>query len=129
MKKHVFYDPLTGEIRGYVEGSVVDVEDHHMIESERMSSDDYYVDIIRKVILPRPIMPIVANKSQIKADSTEEAVISNIPLNSTCYHDGQTIQMDEQIINFTADHPGVYKFLFEKFPYKLTSISVEAVSS
>lgn len=127
MNFFTFYDPNTGEIKANGAGAIVGVDSLSRIDGY-YSKETHYVDVLRNQVADRPSMNIVVNKNTIKADSSEEAIISNIPTGCSMTHDGETHQMSDNLLEFTADHVGVYTFLFEKFPYKPVTISVEATS-
>ena len=115
-----------GEIIGKVSGCVVDVGDNHTLIPYDQSPEGKYFNYAAQQVEERPIFPIVVNKSTIAADSTEEAIISNIPRGTVCTHDGDTYTVDDGLIEFTADHVGDYTFTFELFPYLPMTITVSA---
>ena len=86
---------------------------------------DYFFNLRTGKIEKRPSFNILLNKPSIKADSTEQAIISNIPRGTTCLYDDQASVVDDSLIEFTAEHPGEYVFEFSMFPYIPTTITVE----
>lgn len=116
-----------GKITGYSMGSFTLITDDSIVESDRPMTDaTHYFDISDQTLKEKQPFPALLNKSTIKADATEEAIISSIPKGSTCRHDGETYTVDDGIVSFTAEHVGEYVFKFECFPYLPATITVEA---
>lgn len=90
-------------------------------------SDDliHYVD--GGLIVNRPTMPCTINKTTITADSTDTAIISNLPEPCTVTFKGQEYEVTDGTFGFTADLPGTYAVKVEAWPHLDATFTVEAV--
>ena len=125
MDKTTFYDTNTGQIVGNGIGSIIAAGSSGIIEGYYDAATFYISD---GKAVERPVMPIVASASSIKADGKAESIISGIPVGVTCDHEGTSTVMTDTSIDFTAEHPGTYTFSFSKFPYVPVTITIEATS-
>lgn len=131
MFHYIVVDRITGEIKypAYGTSESCFIRDDCIvikIDKPLNNHEDYFFNIRTGQVEKRIECPVVVSKNTIKADSTEEAIISNIPRGCACLHDGKEYTIDDGIIEFTADHVGDYVFLFSLFPYNPVTITVEA---
>lgn len=89
-------------------------------------SDDliHYVD--GGLIVNRPTMPGTLNKSTITADSTDTAIISNLPPCTVTFA-GEAYEVTDGSFELTVDTPGTYEISVEAFPYLPATFTIEAV--
>ena len=90
-------------------------------------SDDliHYVD--GGLIVNRPTMPCTINKTTITADSTDTAIISNLPEPCTVTFKEQEYEVTNGTFGFTTDLPGTYAVKVEAWPHLDATFTVEAV--
>jgi hypothetical protein len=131
---YIIYDIASGRINS--RGSVPDEEHYQIIihseqqrvTSDRIDSDEnwYYLE---DVLTERPELPASWNKTTIKANGIDEAILSELPnptsvgirlLNKVGVNPVQE-EITDGSLTITAEFPGEYLVEIDLFPYKFYS--------
>lgn len=121
-----------GEIQGVFSDSVVEAHENTFLlyvdSIDMQLLKNMYVDLSVNppAINTRSTIPVVVNKTTIKADDSDTAIFSNIPNGTVCTHDGEIYTVTDGMIEFTTTHDGDYDFVFELFPYITASFTITA---
>ena len=129
MINYAIYEKTTGRIFQW--GQVIidqydiqESEEYGVIHPETFENLENFF-ILNEIFTQRPGMTILVDKTVVSVNET--TVISNIPPNTRCDLRGNIYTIDDGVINFITDRPGIYEFKFECFPYLNTSLSIEVV--
>lgn len=116
-----------GSIIGWSSGCAKLVTNEIVIQTDEPKDPelDYYSFPLRQ-FLKRSVIPVFASKLELLSNNADEVVFSGIPDNATCTHDGTVHEVGNNILFFTAEHPGSYKFKFSCFPYLDKTITLTA---
>lgn len=100
----------------------------YLTSEANVSDKTHYVDLTcgSPILKQKPEMPVVANKTTIKADETDTVIFSNILNGTVCTHDSETYTITDGVLEFTATHDGEYNFTFTLFPYIPKTITITA---
>ena len=123
------FDPRSGKINRVIIAPFGVAQDQ--VQEGESWVDGHSDDLIHYVdgglIVNRPTMPGTLNKTTITADSTDTAIISNLPQPCTVTFAGQTYLVEDGEFAFTADIPGSYIVEVEAFPHLPATFTVEAI--
>lgn len=139
------YSILTGEIQRIthcpdflVDLQARDYESHiagvypgmpQMVTAE--APETYYVDLASYMPTMKVSIPVSYDKSQIAADGVDQATITlpttepnGTPITVYARVDGQLLEVDDGILEFSCDTPGVYTIHFSATNYLDNEIEV-----
>lgn len=127
-KDKTIYEKKTGRIVGHCSSNVQMNPDGDFQTLAGYIEGENYVDLTCSppILKQKPEMPVVANKTKIKADETDAVIFSNIPDGTVCTHDSETYTITDGVLEFTATHDGEYNFTFTLFPYIPKTIIITA---
>lgn len=126
MSDYTVYDPVTGEIKFNLIGSVVegDIPQGMEVAQGRYSSTQYYFNGTE--FTERPVMDLQYSEQNIPVG--EYFSVQNIPEGATLkVPGGQEIQIDDGFFEWSTDFPGQYSFEIIKSPYLARIITANFV--
>jgi hypothetical protein len=74
----------------------------------------------------RPDFPATIDKTTIRADASDKAVIANLPQPCTLMVDGQPVERKAGTLTLTSDMPADYVISCDQWPYLPWSVTVMA---
>ena len=134
------YYTIYNEINGWIDGNIQCPlsQLHAQLKSgynyiEGVYDDAlYYIDLTTKIPVKKKYIPYSINKSKIKADNQDTAIIklptkepnnNNILVNVTCH--GKIGQINDGVIKFSTNVSGLYKIKLEATNYLTTYVTIE----
>jgi len=131
---YVVYQSETGKILRYggCPGSVIEAQagvgEGVLAAFEGCADQTHYVTFNPSRVEGKITLSLIVSATQITANGTDEAIISNIPAGvQVQWPDGQTDIVTGGEIRFSVDLPGTYTFRFTAVPYLDQEIIVEAI--
>lgn len=131
---YVVYEPSTGYVivKGSGELQSVDPADFSTTAALLTYSDDLGDDlyVADGQALAKQSFAFQKDKLQIIADGLDVLTISNVPVNTTVTRwDGQQDVVNDGIVEFDTDLPGLYTLVFSAVPYLSEEVTIEAVAA
>lgn len=131
---YVVYEPSTGYVivKGSGELQSVDPADFSPTAALLTYSDDLGDDlyVVDGKVLAKQSFAFQKDKLQIIADGLDVLTISNVPVNTTVTRwDGQQDVVNDGIVEFDTDLPGLYTLVFSAVPYLSEEVTIEAVAA
>lgn len=94
------------------------------------SADDVtnYIDLATNTIQTKPDMGCLISATGVLANSTAQAVISNVPAGAEAFMNYTSIGVvNDGTLELTFDEPGTHTVRLELFPYLDTEFTINAV--
>ena len=134
MKRWAIYKSNTGKIDRVYSGpeyeALIQPQAGEQVVVILGAENDVSIYVEAGQVKARQSMLLTISSTQITANGTDEAIISNIPEGVQVeWPDGQTDIVTDGEISFSVDLPGTYTFRFTAVPYLDKEITVEAIAA
>jgi hypothetical protein len=134
MKRWAIYKSNTGQIDRVYSGPEYEALIQPQVGEQVVvilgAEDDASSYVEAGQVKARQSMLLTISSTQITANGTDEAIISNIPAGVQVeWPDGQTDIVTDGEVRFSVDLPGIYAFQFTAVPYLDKEITVEAIAA
>jgi len=131
MRTYTQYAARTGEILGVLTlPDRIEEFDRHNVLLLDGATDGATQYIVNGVPTARPVQSSAADKQSIKADGSDTATITGIPVPCAVHIDGPVVMQDIAVpdgsLTFTALVPGAYRIRVEAFPFLPWEVIINA---
>ena len=131
MPDYAIYNKNSGEIKRIVgcDQSLIDIQldiNEDYVEGNDINDVTQHIDLEKKEVINKKVMPYTINKSSVKTDSIDMVSIT-IPTGAKIYSKGMIDEVvSDKVFEFTTDCSGIYNFTFSCFPYLDQEVIINA---